>query len=73
MIVRWVAACMLLSAAGCSSILSANELASTIRMLQLGDWGGKHSPPYTTPSQIDTAHGMGLIGACSSSIFPIVA
>lgn len=44
------------------TILSADELRSSIRLLQLGDWGGNEKDPYTTPSQLDTAVGMAVIG-----------
>lgn len=42
--------------------LTSDELSSSIRLLQLGDWGGTENPPYNTPSQRDTAAGMGVIG-----------
>jgi hypothetical protein len=48
----------------CWSILCTEAFLkeSSIRFLQLADWGGKHTEPFTTPSQVATAQGMGVIG-----------
>jgi len=44
-------------------LLSAtSQSQATVNLLVLGDWGGMPVRPYTTPGQVATAKGMGVIG-----------
>ena len=58
---RILATAMVLAATEAAK-LTSDELSSSIRLVQLGDWGGTENPPYSTPSQRDTAAGMGTVG-----------
>jgi hypothetical protein len=46
----------------CETDLLVEDARGSIRMLALADWGGTDTAPFTTPSQLQTAAAMGVIG-----------
>ena len=48
--------------------LTAQDTSSSIRLLQLADWGGTDVTPFVTPSQVAASIGMAAVGLLTQSI-----
>ena len=62
---------MKLSFAAVAAALSATATPTVAtpgwNFLVMGDWGGSQEFPFTTPEELQTAHGMGVVGASEES------